>query len=188
MPKKFLSEYFERYTVAMRVDVSDMLIEAMQMIKSANASGNKLLIAGNGGSAAISSHASVDFTKQARVRAMNFNESDLITCFANDFGFEHWVSKAIECYADEGDIVILISSSGSSANIVNAAKTASQKGLKVITFSGFEESNPLKQLGDINFWLPSQAYNIIENMHQIWLLAVCDMLIGKAEYPVVRKD
>lgn len=184
MPKQFLSEYFGRYTVAMRTDVSDVLIDAMRAIQSAKSSGKKLLIAGNGASAAISSHASVDFTKQARVRAVNFNEAALITCFANDYGYEHWVSKAIEAYADAGDIAILISSSGRSPNMVNAARTAREKGVQVITFTGFDENNPLKQLGHINFWLDSRVYNIIENMHQIWLLAVCDMIVGKAEYPV----
>ena len=61
-------------------------------------------------------------TKTGNVRCVNFNESDLITCFANDYGYENWVLKAIEFYSDKGDIVILISSSGESQNMINAAK------------------------------------------------------------------
>ena len=80
------------------------------------------MIFGNGGSAAIASHFSVDLTKNAKVRCTNYNESDLITCFSNDYGYEMWVEKAIELYGDEGDSVILISSSGESKNMTNAAK------------------------------------------------------------------
>ena len=92
------------------------------------------------------------------------------------------MAKAIEIYGDQGDQVILISSSGNSANVVNAAKTSKKKGYKVITFTGFNENNPLKSSGDLNFWVDSRAYNIVEMVHHIWLLAVCDSVIGKAEY------
>jgi D-sedoheptulose 7-phosphate isomerase len=142
------------------------------------------LLAGNGASAAIVSHAATDFTKQAGVRSQCFTDSSLITAFANDYGYENWVAKAIEFYFIEGDAVILISSSGRSKNIVNAAKLAKEKGLKVITFTGFESNNPLKLLGDVNFWLDSKAYNVIECTHMIWITTVVDMIIGKAEYNV----
>ena len=113
---------------------------------------------------------------------MNFNEADLITCFANDYGYENWVAKAIEFYGDEGDVAILISSSGKSDNMINAAAQANKMGIHVITLTGFKQDNPLKKLGELNFWLDSRAYNIIENTHQIWLLMVCDLIIGKIEY------
>jgi D-sedoheptulose 7-phosphate isomerase len=66
--------------------------------------------------------------------------------------------------------------------MVNAAQIAKELGMSVITFTGFKADNPLKQEGDLNFWLDSHAYNIVENTHQIWLLMVCDMIIGKVEY------
>lgn len=182
MSKEFLHDYFERYLSALATDVTELLVDAKQLIQSAHRVGKKVIIAGNGGSAAMASHAAVDFTKQAKVRAINFNEADLITCFANDYGYEHWLSKAIESYCDEGDVVVLISSSGRSENILNAAKSAREKSARVITFTGFDKDNPLRKLGSINFWLNSRAYNIVENIHQIWLLAVCDMIVGKAEY------
>ena len=74
--------------------------------------GNKAIIAGNGGSAAMASHVAVDFTKQGGIRTINFNEADLITCFSNDYGYERWIEKAISFYADKDDVLILISSSG----------------------------------------------------------------------------
>ena len=66
--------------------------------------------------------------------------------------------------------------------MILGAKKAKKLGLKVVTFTGFKKNNNLKKLGDINFWLDSRAYNIIENTHLIWLLTTCDLIIGKAEY------
>ena len=179
----FIKDYLNRYKSSLfETDVSHELIKIKEMLLEIKNNGKKVIIAGNGGSAAMASHVAVDFTKQGGVRTVNFNEADLITCFANDYGYEHWVAKAVEFYGDEGDMVILISSSGSSANMVNAAKTAKKLDLSVITFTGFVSDNPLKQEGILNFWLDSKAYNIVENTHQIWLLMVCDMIIGDAEY------
>ena len=89
----------------------------------------------------IISHCAVDLTKNAGIRAINFNEADLITCLSNDFGYEKWVEKAIEFYGDSGDIVVLISSSGNSMNMVNAARRAKELGFKIVTFTGFESTN-----------------------------------------------
>ena len=85
------------------------------------------MIFGNGGSAAIASHFSVDLTKNAGIRCTNYNESDLLTCFSNDFGYEEWVKKSIDFYADRGDSIILISSGGNSQNMVNAANFVKDK-------------------------------------------------------------
>ena len=141
------------------------------------------MIFGNGGSAAIASHVSVDLTKNAKIRCVNYNEADLITCFSNDYGYEKWIEKSIEFYGDNQDVLILISSSGRSKNMINACKAAKEKKIsKVITFTGHEKNNPLSLLGDINFWGESKAYNFVENTHQIWLLTICDLIIGKREY------
>lgn len=137
----------------------------------------KVLIFGNGGSAAISSHVSVDLTKNTKIKAINFNEADLITCFSNDYGYENWISKAIDFYADKNDVIILISSSGRSKNMLNACKVAKKKKNSiVITFTGNKKNNPLSKLGDINLWVNSNIYNYVENVHQIWLLSICDLI------------
>jgi len=147
------------------------------MFIDAQANNRKVILAGNGGSAAIASHVSVDLTKNAGVRAISFNESDLITCFANDFGYQDWLAKAIEFYADPGDVAVLISSSGQSQNIVNAAHCARASDLTVLTLSGFKDTNPLRELGDQNLWVNSTSYNIVETVHQAWLLACVDYII-----------
>ena len=80
--------------------------------------------------------------------------------------------------------MILVSSSGKSPNMINACKAAKKKNiLKIITLTGHEKNNPLSKLGHINLWIESKAYNFIENTHQLWLLTVCDLIIGKREYP-----
>ena len=153
------------------------LKKAAAMIWTTHQSGNKIIVVGNGGSAAMASHVAVDFTKAAGMRAINFNEADLITCFTNDYGYENWVEEALEAYADSGDLAILISSSGKSQNIVNAAEKAKKMGISVITVSGFLSDNPLQKLGDLNLWVGSSEYNIVEMTHHVWLVAIIDYLI-----------
>jgi len=184
-PKKFLASYLEDFSdlVKPNEETVEKLAEVADLLKNVNSVGKKTLIFGNGGSAAISSHFSVDLTKNAGLRCVNFNEADLITCFANDYGFERWVEKAVDFYGDEGDLLIVISSSGSSKNMLNGVKAARNGNFQaVVTLSGFAENNPLSQLGDINLWINSRAYNFVENIHQIWLLAIVDLIIGNREY------
>ena len=179
--QKYLKDFAELISPTPKI-ISD-LIKVRDVLVTASESGKKVIIAGNGASAAIASHVSVDLTKNARVRCINFNESDLITCFANDYGYEKWVEKAIEFYGNEGDVYIAISSSGSSENILNSCRAAREKIFSnIITLSGMNVDNPLRKIGDINLWVNSKAYNYIENIHQLWLLAVVDMIIGKTEY------
>ncbi|MDB9980036.1 SIS domain-containing protein [Candidatus Pelagibacter sp.] len=183
--KKFLTNYFEEFRSLIIPDdkTFEKLIKVSELMIKTHVSKKKIMIAGNGGSAAISSHFSVDLTKNAKVRSINFNEADLITCFANDFGYEDWLSNAIKFYGDKNDLLFLVSVSGKSSNIVNAAKKAKKFGVKkIITFTGCEQNNPLKALGDINFWVNSKSYNLVENNHQFLLLSLVDLIIGKSEY------
>ena len=153
------------------------LIKVKDLINNKKKNNSRVLIFGNGGSAAIASHVSVDLTKNLKVKAMNFNEADLITCFSNDYGFEKWIEKTIEFYANKKDILILISSSGKSKNMIKACKAAKKKKIsKIITFTGNKKNNPLSKLGDINLWVDSNIYNHIENIHQVWLLGICDLI------------
>ena len=114
--------------------------------------------------------------KVAKIRCVNFNEPNLITCFSNDYGYSNWVKKAIESYLDRGDVLILISSSGKSQNMINAADIAKNKGIKLITFSGFKKNNSLSKRGKYNIWVNSRVYNFVENIHQIQLLAIVDLI------------
>ena len=173
----FFKNYFD--SIALNLGSIDLisLHQVAALIRKTSNEGRKLIIVGNGGSAAIASHLAVDFTKAARIRAINFNEADLITCYANDYGYDQWVVQALESYADKGDLVILISSSGKSSNIINGSLKSREMELVTVTLSGFDSQNPLRGLGDVNLWVDSSAYNIVEMTHHIWLLAICDYLI-----------
>lgn len=172
----FYTTYFEKISRKLAKTNIELLDKAVKLIIEADKNKKKIILVGNGGSAAIASHVSVDLTNSSKVRAVNFNEADLLTCFSNDYGYERWVAKAMEAYSDKEDVAILISSSGKSRNILNGALAARKSGLKVITLSGFDIGNPLMQMGDINLWVDSKEYNIVENVHNIWLSALVDKI------------
>ena len=143
------------------------------------------MFAGNGASASIAEHGAVDFSNRARSAASpSAAPISAITCFSNYFGYYHWMAKAVEHYADDGDAVVRISVSGRSPSVVNAAKYAKSRGMPVVAFTGAASDNALRQLADVDFWLGSKAYNIVECVHMMWMMAVVDMLVGKAEYTV----
>ena len=183
--KDFVNKYLNDFSSLLKPsdDLVNKIINVKNILIDIRKSKNKIMIFGNGGSAAIASHVSVDLTKNANVRCVNYNEADLITCFSNDYGYERWIEKAVDFYADANDVLILISSSGKSQNMLNACKAAKNKKIsKIITFTGHDKDNPLSKKGDINFWIDSKAYNFVENTHQVWLLTIVDLIIGKREY------
>ena len=167
---KFLDEYFDDFKKIINFnsdEIKKKLINLKKIFIITKKNRKKILIFGNGGSAAIASHFSVDLTKNAKIRCTNYNEPDLITCFSNDFGYERWVEMAIKYYGDKDDVLIVISSSGKSKNMINACIVARKKKFsKIITLTGHLVNNPVKKLGDINLWVISKAYNYVENIHQ----------------------
>jgi len=129
--------------------LDEALREAIKVIVEQAKAGRKLLFIGNGGSASITSHMAVDFWKNAGIQAIAFNDSSMLTCISNDYGYEHVFEKPIEMFAEPQDILIAISSSGQSENILRAAAAAKKKGIKVIALSGFNKDNPLRVPGKI---------------------------------------
>ena len=175
----FLQNYLKNISLKIipNKDILKKIIKIKNILIDVKKKNKKVLIFGNGGSAAISSHVSVDLTKNTKIKVFNFNEADLLTCFSNDYGYEKWVEKTIEFYGEQGDVVILISSSGKSKNMLNACKASKKKKIsKIITLTGDKKNNPLSKLGDINLWVDSDIYNHIENTHQVWLLSICDLI------------
>ena len=173
--KSFLKE------VKSYIDKLDLkeISKLQELILKTSEDGRKIIICGNGGSSATAAHTSVDLTKNARIKAINFNEYDLITCFSNDFGYQNWLKKSLEYYADTEDLLILISCSGNSKNLVNARKKAISMGLKIATITGCKKSNNLnKPKNDVNIWINSKSYNQIEIIHHIILLMIVDDIIN----------
>jgi len=146
----------------------------------------KVIFLGNGGSAGIASHLAIDAAKNGGIPATCFNDGGMITCLANDYGFENWMAHALRLNAQPSDCLVAISSSGKSPNILNAVAKARELDMAVVTLSGMAPDNPLRSRGDVNFWADSHAYNIIETAHQAWMMAVIDLLIGNPVYPASR--
>lgn len=162
----------------------DKIIRLAESIKNIKRNKGKIIIFGNGGSAATASHFSVDLTKNAKIRAINFNEADLITCLSNDYGHDNWVKKAIEFYIDKNDLVILISTSGNSKNVINAAKFLKKKKFSFFSLTGMKKNNLLNRISisKNNLWVNNMSYNQIEIVHHLVLLLIIDLLIGKSVY------
>jgi D-sedoheptulose 7-phosphate isomerase len=147
------------------------------MMRDCHKSNGVCFFIGNGGSSAMSSHMAEDYTKNGGIRSMAFTDAALLTCFANDYGYDQMYAKAISFYAKAGDIVVAISSSGNSLNIVNACYAAKFKGCELITFSGFKPDNAIRQLGDINFWVPNETYGGVECTHNALMHGVLDLYL-----------
>ena len=157
-----------------KINFYDGIEMVSNLILSQTNSGNKLMFIGNGASAAISSHMSTDFWKNCGLRAVAFNDSSLLTCLGNDFGYEYIFEKSIEMFADPGDILFAISSSGKSENILRGVNSAKSKECSVITLSGFKDDNPLSSAGDFNFYVPAQEYGPVEVIHH----SICHCILN----------
>jgi D-sedoheptulose 7-phosphate isomerase len=142
--------------------------------------GGKAMFIGNGGSAAIASHMAIDFSKNGRVRSLAFNDGAALTCLGNDHGFAEVFSRQMEFHARPDDLLFAISSSGRSADILNGVAAARDIGCRIVTLSGFTADNPLRLLGDINLFVPSDAYGFVEISHLVLCHAVVDFLSGQS--------
>jgi D-sedoheptulose 7-phosphate isomerase len=142
--------------------------------------GNKLIFVGNGGSAGIASHLAIDFSKNGGLRALAFNDVSALTCLGNDLGYENVFAKQLDFHARPGDLLIAISSSGRSPNILEAVKVARGRDCKVVTYSGFTETNELRQTGDVNFYVRANKneYGFVEVAHLALCHAVLDIDMG----------
>jgi D-sedoheptulose 7-phosphate isomerase len=140
--------------------------------------GDKLMFIGNGGSAGIASHSAIDYMKNGGMRSQVFTDGAALTCLGNDLGYENVFARQIEFHARPGDLLIAVSSSGNSPNIIKAAHAARAAGCAVATFSGFRPDNTLRSLGDVNFYIPSMEYGFVELGHQILLHAALDLEMG----------
>ena len=186
--RRFAKEYYDNLVKLLNsiratdrqgreVDLFEGIEKVCDLIILQTSSGHKLMFIGNGASAAISSHMSTDFWKNGGMRAIAFNDSSLLTCLGNDYGYGYIFEKSVEMFADEGDILVAISSSGKSKNILRGAHSAKSKGCSVVTLSGFESDNPLFSLGDFNFYVPDKSYGPVEIIHQSICHCILDAIV-----------
>ena len=154
-----------------------MIIEFMCTIRESR--NNKVMFIGNGGSAGIASHMAIDYSKNGRTPALAFNDGAALTCLSNDLGYSNVFSEQIRLHAHPGDMLIAISSSGTSSSILNAVDAARCSSCTVVTMSGFDENNPLRKMGDINWYVQSFEYGFTEILYLTLCHAILDTSMGR---------
>lgn len=157
-------------------DLNEAVNWCVRQACAAHQAGNKLIFIGNGGSAAIASHMATDYSKNGNIRSLALNDGSMLTCLGNDLGYDKVFAKQIELHARPGDLLIAISSSGRSPNILNAVAAGRAAGCKIVSLSGFDPENPLRRLGDLNFYLASDRYGFVEIGHLTICHAILDLL------------
>jgi D-sedoheptulose 7-phosphate isomerase len=138
----------------------------------------RIFFIGNGGSAAIAMHMATDWQKNGRFATFGPGDCSLMSCYGNDYGFDHVYSEQIERHGQLGDLLFAISSSGMSENILRAVDVANSKMMNVITLSGFGEGNFLRTRGQVNFYVPSNLYGTVEIVHLAILHSILDEVIA----------
>lgn len=147
-----------------------------EILRGSHKAGGKAIFIGNGGSAAIASHMAVDYSKNKGVRAMALNDAAMLTMCANDYGYDNVFSQQIEWYARKPDVVVIVSSSGRSLNILDAAGAVLEKGCRaLVTLSGMNPNNALRRKGNLNFYVPCADYGLVEISHLALLHSVASI-------------
>jgi D-sedoheptulose 7-phosphate isomerase len=158
---------------------NDGIEQLLDIFTKHKEAGTQLFFIGNGGSSAIASHMTADFMKNGGMNTYSLYDNAVTTCMGNDYGYEYIFSRPMEFLVHENDLVVAISSSGNSQNIVNAIETAKNRNADVITFTGFKPDNKAKKLGDVNVYVPSEKYGIVESIHNLILQQLVDMIMER---------
>lgn len=152
------------------------LVEIFSDIKKSE---KQVFFIGNGGSSAIASHMTADFMKNGGMRTYSLYDNAVTTCMGNDYGYEYIFSRPLEFLLGKGDLLVAISSSGNSENIINACSVAVKKQAYIITFTGFKEDNRCMQMGDLNVYIPIEHYGIVESIHNLLLQQIVDEILER---------
>ncbi len=168
---------------------TEALKRAHEFIRKTKEHGGIVYVIGNGGSAGLASHFSNDLMKTLQVPSQTFYDSNLLTCLANDIGYQNVFSYPLKQLLKPQDLLVAISSSGQSPNILNAAEAARSREAVLMTLSGFDGLNPLRALGDLNFWIDQKDYGLVEAAHFFLLHTIIDCWNkkGSDEYEVFKK-
>lgn len=136
----------------------------------------QVIIIGNGGSNAVASHISQDYTKKLKVKSFSFSDPSRLTCYINDYGMEQAYVQFLKEFSDKDTLVILISSSGNSKNIVNCLEYCTNNELSFILLTGFDSENQsrknYKHKAKLDFWVDSKDYGIVECAHEVFLHSI----------------
>ncbi len=162
-----------------RLSYADAIIRLVDLFSEKKRNGSHIFFIGNGGSAAIASHMTADFMKNGGMNTYCLYDNAVMTCMGNDYGYEHVFSKPLDFLLRKDDLLLAISSSGRSQNILNAVKVAHEKSADVVTFTGFGEGNPVMSSGDVNVYVPCSKYGIVESIHNLMLQEIVDVIMER---------
>lgn len=160
----------------------EALVQFCEYSKNIKINYRRQYLIGNGASMAFSDHMAADWSKNGKVQTLAFSSPSLLTALGNDIGIELLFATAIAMYANKDDMLVTISSSGNSKNIIEAINSARSKEMRVVTFSGLQPDNESRMLGDLNFYIPAKTYGIVECAHQLLLHMWLDHYMGIAEW------
>ena len=136
-----------------------------RMAERIRGAGRAVFFIGNGASASMASHCATDLAKNAHVCAQVFSDFSAITAAANDTGYDRVFATLLEQQAQAGDMLVAISSSGNSPNIIEALKLARRMDLATVTLSAMDPQNSSRALGSLNVYVPAQTYGDAETCH-----------------------
>lgn len=173
-----ITRIYNREGIACK-DYEEAMQKLLELFTEAKQEGKQVFFIGNGGSAAISSHMTADFMKNGGMKTYSLYDNSVTTCFGNDYGYEYIFSRPLEFLANEGDLLVAVSSSGNSQNIVNAIEVAQKKAMKIITFTGFRKDNRMIHSGDYNLHVPIEHYGIVESIHNLILQQIVDVILER---------
>ncbi|MGJ3243034.1 MAG: SIS domain-containing protein [Opitutales bacterium] len=194
---KAIPDYFSRYIGALHQCLDSLIVTdlrheplpadaAFERLCALSADvqerGGRQYLCGNGASAAFANHMALDWTKNGGVPTYSFSDASLITAMGNDLGYDEVFAAPLGWYGRKGDLLLTISSSGNSPNILRTIAVAREQGLKVVTLSGLKTDNQSRQLGDLNFYVPAKTYGIVECAHQVLLHVWLDRFLGLEEW------
>ena len=160
-------------------DYEEAMEKLVGLFTDIKKSGKQVFFIGNGGSAAIASHMTADFMKNGGMKTYSLYDNSVTTCMGNDYGYEYIFSRPLEFLGNKGDLLVAISSSGNSQNIVNAIQAARKKSMKVITLSGFQKENRIVHMGTYNIHVPVSHYGIVESIHNLILQQIVDIILER---------
>lgn len=190
-------EYYQNYTKAIAnamngVEITNLEGQALghgeatgrlcELSGKIRQAGRQQFICGNGASAAFASHMTLDWSKNAGVSSRCFSDAALLTAVINDAGADELFALPLRCHGGAGDLLVTVSSSGNSPNIVNALKVGREMGMSIVTLSGLKPDNASRTLGDLNLYVPAKTYGIVECVHQIILHSWLDAYLGIEEW------
>jgi phosphoheptose isomerase len=168
----FVEDYYQRYIQVIKDFDKSSLQPVLEVFLAVAKNQGTLWVAGNGGSAAIGDHTVCDVTKgtykpdQPSIKSISLSSNTaMLTALGNDIAYEAVFSEQLKYYLGHNDALLLVSSSGNSANVVAACEYANQRGVPTIAFVGFK-GGKLKQIARHTVWIPVENYGMAEDAHQ----------------------